>query len=64
MKHTTYIHERLDWAKWQWSDKELLPLVSRVRNLQGHLLGKLSTLGFELNVEAQLDAVTDVGARV
>ena len=58
MKHTTYIHERLDWAKWQWSDKELLPLVSRVRNLQGHLLGKLSTLGFELNVEAQLDAVT------
>ena len=58
MKHTTYINERLDWAKWQWSDKELLPLVSRVRNLQGHLLGKLSTLGFELNVEAQLDAVT------
>ena len=58
MKHITYIHERSDWTKWQWSDKELLPLVSRVRILQGRLLGKLSTLGFDLNVEAQLDAVT------
>lgn len=58
MKHTTYIHERSDWTQWQWSHKELLPLVSRVRILQGRLLGKLSTLGFDLNVETQLDAVT------
>ncbi|MGM8897342.1 MULTISPECIES: Fic family protein [unclassified Psychrobacter] len=58
MKHTTYIHEKSDWTQWQWSDKTLLPLVSRVRILQGRLLGKLSTLGFDLNVEAQLDAVT------
>lgn len=36
----------------------MLPLVSRVRILQGHLLGKLLTLGFDLNVEAKLDAVT------
>ncbi|MEJ6552387.1 hypothetical protein PQI08_07530 [Psychrobacter pacificensis] len=34
--------------------KKLLPLVSRVRILQGRLLGKLLTLGFDLNVEAQL----------
>jgi Fic family protein len=58
MKHITYIHEHLDWNEWQWSDKKLLPLVSRVRILQGRLLGKLLTLGFDLNVEAQLDAVT------
>ena len=58
MKHTTYIHEHSNWTEWQWSDKKLLPLVSRVRILQGRLLGKLLTLGFELNVEAQLDAVT------
>ncbi|MDN3398786.1 Fic family protein [Psychrobacter sp. APC 3426] len=58
MKHVTYIHERPDWTQWCWSDKQLLPLVSRVRVLQGHLLGKLLTLGFDLNVEAQLDAVT------
>jgi Fic family protein len=58
MKHVTYIHEKPDWTQWQWSDKQLLPLVSRVRILQGRLLGQLSTLGFDLNVEAQLDAVT------
>ena len=58
MKHITYIHENKDWTEWQWSDKKLLPLVSRVRILQGRLLGKLLTLGFALNVEAQLDAVT------
>lgn len=58
MKYVTYIHEKTDWTQWQWSDKKLLPLVSRVRILKGHLLGKLLTLGFELNVEAQLDAVT------
>lgn len=58
MKHITYIHENPDWTEWQWSDKKLLPLVSRVRILQGRLLGKLLTLGFDLNVEAQLDAMT------
>ena len=58
MKHITYIHENKDWTDWQWSDKKLLPLVSRVRILQGRLLGKLLTLRFDLNVEAQLDAVT------
>ena len=58
MTHITYIHEYPDWTQWQWSDKKLLPLVSRVRILQGRLLGKLLTLGFDLNVEAQLDAVT------
>lgn len=58
MKYVTYIHEHPNWTHWQWSDKKLLPLVSRVRLLQGHLLGKLQTLGFDLNVEAQLDAVT------
>ncbi len=35
-----------------------MPLVSGVRILQGGLLGKLLTIGFDLNIEAQLDAVT------
>lgn len=54
----TYIHENIDWTQWQWSDQKLLPLVSRVRILQVRLLGKLLILGFDVNVEAQLDAVT------
>lgn len=39
MKHINCIHEHPDWNGWQWSNKKLLPLVSRVRILQGHLLG-------------------------
>ncbi|MGE6390171.1 DUF4172 domain-containing protein [Psychrobacter pacificensis] len=35
-----------------------LPFISHVRILQRSLLGKLLTLGFDLKVEAQLDAVT------
>ena len=57
MTNCTYIHERQNWTYWQWSDKRLLSLVARVRHLQGSLIGKLSTLGFDLNSEAQLDAV-------
>ena len=58
IKHIAYIHEHSNWTEWQWSDKKLLPLVSRVRIWQGSLLGKLLTLRFDLNVEAQSDAVT------
>ena len=58
MNHVKDIHQREDWTKWRWSDHDLLPLVSQVRLLQGSLLGKLSILGFELNAEAQLNAVT------
>ncbi len=57
MKYTTYIHELDNWRQWQWDNKKLLPLVARVRLLQGQLLGKLSALGFEMNYQAQLDAV-------
>ena len=58
MRHFSYIHEHPNWTEWQWSDKRLLPLIGRVRMLQGRLLGKLTTIGFDLNIEAQLDAVT------
>ena len=57
MKHITCIHEYPDCNDRQWSNKKLLPLVSRVRILQGHLLGKLLTLGFDISVEVQLDIV-------
>ena len=58
MKHITYIHEHLNWTEQQWSDKKLFSLVSRVQILQNRLLGKLLTLGFDLNVETRLDTVT------
>ena len=39
-------------------NKNLLLLAISIRILKSHLSGKPLTLGFDLNVEAKLDAVT------
>ncbi|WP_278932199.1 Fic family protein [Moraxella osloensis] len=58
MLYKKYIHEYPNWTDWQIDNNQLLPLVANVRLLQGKLLGKMQSLGFELPLEAQLDAVT------
>ncbi len=58
MKHITYIYEYPNWIKRQWSDKKLLALFSCVWILYNHFIIRLLTLGLDLNVEVQLDAVT------
>lgn len=52
-----YIHQHDDWTDWQFDQTVLLPLISNVRLLQGKLLGKMHSLGFDLPLEAQVDAV-------
>ena len=58
MLYKKYIHEYPNWTDWQIDSNQLLPLVANVRLLQGKLLGQMQSLGFELPLEAQLDAVT------
>lgn len=53
----SYIHEYDNWTDWQFDNERLLPLVANVRLLQGKLLGQMHSLGFELPLEAQLDAM-------
>lgn len=57
MHPKTYIHETDSWTDWQFNNERLLPLVANVRLLQGKLLGQMHSLGFDLPLEAQLDAV-------
>lgn len=52
-----YIHQYDNWTDWQFDQTTLLPLVADVRLLQGKLLGKMHSLGFDLPLEAQLDAM-------
>lgn len=52
-----YIHQYDNWTNWQFDQATLLPLVANVRLLQGKLLGKMHSLGFDLPLEAQLDAM-------
>lgn len=54
----SFIHQKDNWPDFTWRSNDFLNLLSEARNLQGRLLGKMGTLGFELRNEALLDTLT------
>ena len=54
-----YIHQRKDWPNFIWDNDILLPYVSKVRDLQGRLIGRMEGIGFELREEAVLETITE-----
>jgi Uncharacterized conserved protein len=54
----TYIYQKAAWPDFTWNSDDFLELLSEARNLQGRLLGKMETLGFDLKNEAFLDTLT------
>ena len=54
----TYIHQRKEWPDFRWDEARLLPLLAKVRHQQGHLLGQMEGLGFQLRGEANLTSLT------
>ncbi len=54
----SYIYQKPDWPYFTWRSDVLIPLLSEVRNLQGRLMGKMESLGFQLKNEALLDTLT------
>src|SRR5467141_3488544 len=55
----TYIHERKDWPRFTWRTDALAELLSAVRYQQGLLLGRMRALGYPLQKEATLAALTE-----
>ena len=53
-----YIYQQPHWPKFHWKNDELIHLLSQTRNLQGRLIGKMQSLGFDLMNEASLDTLT------
>jgi Fic family protein len=53
-----FIHQEDNWPNFSWKINEFVNLLSEVRNLQGRLLGRMESLGFELRNEAILDTLT------
>lgn len=53
-----FIHERDDWPDFQWRWEELVGLLSEARNLQGRILGRMESLGFDVRKEASLETLT------
>ncbi len=54
----TYIHDQPNWPHLVWDGAALAGLVSAVRFKQGRLLGKMESLGFELQAQASLTVLT------
>ena len=53
-----FIHQKDNWPEFTWNSNTFLDLLSEARNLQGRLIGKMETLGFDLRNEALLDTLT------
>jgi Fic family protein len=53
-----YIHEKENWTDFTWDNKKVMIKLGEVRNLQGRLLGKMESLGFDLQNEAVLNTLT------
>lgn len=53
-----YIHQLPQWPDFKWDQNRLSPLLSNVRYRQGRLLGRMESLGFDLQAEASLQTLT------
>jgi Fic family protein len=52
-----YIYQQDNWPDFIWH-KSLIPLLGMVRNLQGRMIGKMESLGFDLRSEAFLETLS------
>ncbi len=53
-----YIHELKKWPNFFLDHEKLMPLLGKVRNKQGVLLGKMRSIGFDLQQQASLQNLT------
>ncbi|MBF0105724.1 MAG: Fic family protein [Deltaproteobacteria bacterium] len=53
----TYIYDHPHWPHFQWNQK-LSQLLAEVRHQQGRLMGRMESLGFDLQIEATLRMLT------
>jgi Fic family protein len=52
-----YIHERENWTNFYWDNDKLSPILASVRHLQGRLLGRMESLGFNFIERATLESL-------
>ena len=53
-----YIHTLPDWPRFRWDTDDLTKLLASVRHRQGRLIGRMESLGFNLQREAVLRILT------
>jgi Fic family protein len=52
------IHQLPDWPKFRWDQETLGAALADIRHRQGRLLGRMESLGFALQKEAELETLT------
>lgn len=55
---TQYIYQLEHWPDFTWRLDSFILVLSEVRNLQGRIIGRMESLGFDLRNEAILDTIT------
>ena len=53
-----YIHEQKNWPSFTWDAETISTILGRVRHRQGRILGQMQTLGFQIQEETMLKALT------
>ena len=53
-----YIYEQKDWPQFRWNAEAISTLLGNVRHRQGRIIGQMQGLGFELQDETMLKALT------
>ena len=54
-----YIYEHKQWLDFQWDANAIATLLATVRFRQGRLIGQMENMGFQLQREASLSAMTE-----
>ncbi|NLA25572.1 MAG: Fic family protein [Bacteroidales bacterium] len=52
-----YIHELENWTNFVWDNDKIIPNLVSVRHLQGRLLGRMESLGFEFTERATIESL-------
>lgn len=55
---TSFIYQQDNWPNVTWNNDDIVNLLSEARHLQGRLMGKMESLGFNLQNEALLETLT------
>lgn len=53
-----YIHQLKDWPYFKWDEELINPMLTKLQQLQGKLLGRMEALGLSLQAQANLETLT------
>ncbi len=53
-----YIHQQKNWPQFTWDAELITKILGSVRHRQGHILGQMQALGFRIQEETMLKALT------